>query len=190
LLNVLKSKGEQVLDLESLAMHKGSVFGGLSMPAQPTTEQFQNDIFEQVRIFDLNRRIWVEDESIAIGKIFLPLDLWRRMGVSPLVEVEVPREIRIRRLVNEYKQVPVTEFIEAMKGIQKKMGGQHFKAAQVFLEGGDLAAAIDLILNYYDKAYANGLQRKRDRIKLRVEWDGSSPERFAEYLTELRGVEK
>ena len=48
ILRELSKIGEQVIDLESLANHKGSAFGGLMMPPQPTTEQFQNDLFEAV----------------------------------------------------------------------------------------------------------------------------------------------
>ena len=66
-LRALKSQGEQVLDLENLANHKGSAFGGLLMPPQPTTEQFQNELFEEILLLDPSRRIWVEDES-KIGR--------------------------------------------------------------------------------------------------------------------------
>ncbi len=72
LLRALAARGEQILDLEALANHKGSAFGGLLMPPQPTTEQFQNELFEEILKLDVSKRIWVEDESIAIGKIFLP----------------------------------------------------------------------------------------------------------------------
>ncbi len=61
ILRALAEQGEQILDLEKLANHKGSAFGGLMMPAQPTTEQFQNDLFEAILKLDLTKRIWVED---------------------------------------------------------------------------------------------------------------------------------
>ncbi len=88
-LRALKDQGEQILDLEKLASHKGSAFGGLMMPAQPTTEQFQNELFEEILKLDLSKRIWVEDESIAIGKIFLPQDFWNAMCKSQLVQMDV-----------------------------------------------------------------------------------------------------
>ncbi|HEX8041723.1 MAG TPA: tRNA 2-selenouridine(34) synthase MnmH, partial [Chryseosolibacter sp.] len=64
ILRALRQRGEQVLDLEALASHKGSVFGGLMMAPQPTTEQFQNDLFEEILPLDASRPVWVEDESI------------------------------------------------------------------------------------------------------------------------------
>lgn len=190
LLHELRSKGEQVLDLEAIAKHKGSVFGGLNMPAQPTTEQFQNEIFESVRTMDFSRRIWVEDESIAIGKIFLPLDLWKTMGASPVIEVNVAKQVRLQRLVTEYENTDSAKFITALQGIQKKLGGQHYKAAAEFVGNGNLRSAIEIILTYYDRAYSNGLAKRSGRVKLKLDWDGISLPDFADYLIKNTEVER
>lgn len=171
-LRALKARGEQIIDLEQLASHKGSVFGGMLMPPQPTTEQFQNDLFESILKLDPSRRIWIEDESIAVGKIFLPEALWRTKGAAPIVELIVEKETRIQRLVDEYGPAPADIFLENMEKIKKKLGGQHFNTAREKLLEGSVAATIDILLNYYDKAYANGLSKKEHRIIGRVEWDG------------------
>jgi tRNA 2-selenouridine synthase len=172
ILLALKQAGEQVIDLESLAHHKGSVFGGLMMPPQPTNTQFQNNLFEELLKLDLTQRIWIEDESVAIGKIFLPESLWQKMNTSPVVEIEVSKEARITRLVKEYGEADREAFLSSMKKITKKLGGQHFKAARDKLHEGDMPSVIEILLNYYDKAYRNGLSRKQHRIVARVEWDG------------------
>lgn len=172
MLHALRDAGEQVIDLEGLANHKGSVFGGLGQKAQPTTEQFQNDLFEKLNALDTSRRVWIEDESIAVGKIFLPLGFWNSMSSSPIVQVDVPKDVRIARLVKEYGDIDREGFALALKGIAKKLGGQHFKEAVEKLERNDMAGAIDIILTYYDKAYGNGLSRKKDRIKSVLQWDG------------------
>ncbi len=185
ILRALKEHGEQVIDLEHLASHKGSVFGGLMMPPQPTTEQFQNDLFEEILKLDINRRIWIEDESIAVGKIFLPVDLWQTMSKSPLIEVVVPKENRIERLVNEYGPAPKEEFLASMEKIVKKLGGQHFNAAKAKLLEGDMHSTIDILLNYYDKAYATGMSKKTNRIVLRSEWNSQNPSAFAEQLIKV-----
>ena len=171
ILRALKAKGEQVIDLEDLAHHKGSVFGGLMMPPQPTTEQFQNNLFEEILKLDLSRRIWIEDESIAVGKIFLPLDLWKTMSEAPLVEIVVSKEDRIKRLVNEYGPAPKEQFLASMEKIVKKLGGQHFNSAKAKLFEGDMHATIDILLTYYDKAYATGMSKKTNRIVLKSEWN-------------------
>jgi tRNA 2-selenouridine synthase len=185
ILRVLKAAGEQILDLEELAMHKGSVFGGLNLPPQPTTEQFQNELFEAIIKLDVSKRIWIEDESIAIGKIFLPDSLWRTMSRSPVVEIDVLKEVRIQRLTKEYGKTDPVQFLEAMKKIVKKLGGQHFNAAAEKLSQGDWQSTIDILLTYYDKAYRNGLERKQQRIVKRVSWDGKDVSSIVNYLLTL-----
>jgi tRNA 2-selenouridine synthase len=182
ILRALKNAGEQVLDLEALANHKGSVFGGIGQPSQPSTEQFQNELFEALYQMDLSKTIWVEDESIAIGKIFLPSPFWTRMSTSPVVLVEVSRDERVSRLVKEYGTADRDEFLKALKGITKKLGGQHYNAALENVVNGRMPEAIDIILNYYDKAYANSLNRKRDRVRFTIGWNGSVISEFASQL--------
>jgi tRNA 2-selenouridine synthase len=172
-LRALKSQGEQVLDLENLANHKGSAFGGLLMPPQPTTEQFQNELFEEILTLDSTKRIWVEDESIAIGKIFLPPDFWKTMSQAPLVQMDVTKEVRIQRLVDEYGPADRDEFLATMSKIVKKLGGQHFNSAKEKLLQGDMASVIDILLTYYDKAYLQSIEKRKSRIKNTVVWDGN-----------------
>lgn len=186
ILKALAKAGEQVIDLEQLACHKGSVFGGLLMPPQPTTEQFENKLFDVIRTLDVTKRIWIEDESIAIGKIFLPLAIWRKLCESPVIEVLVDKEIRVHRLVNEYGKSDPVEFLQAMAGITKKLGGQHYKSAKEKLLTGDWTAAIDILLIYYDKAYRNSLTRKQQRIVNRVSWDGKTTDSLVQRLLSSR----
>ncbi len=172
ILSGLQKAGEQVINLENLASHKGSAFGGLMRDPQPTTEQFQNNLFEEILRLDINKRIWIEDESIAIGQIFLPDAFWHRMGNCPVVEIDVKKESRIERLVKEYGTADPKEFLSAMEKITKRLGGQHFQAAKTKLEEGDMHAVIDILLTYYDKTYLKGLERKHSRIVDRLVWDG------------------
>lgn len=186
ILNSLADAGEQIIDLEKLAHHRGSVFGGLMHPPQPTTEQFQNDLFEAILKLDVNKRIWIEDESVAVGKIFLPLDFWQAMGKSSVVELRVDKDIRINRLVNEYGSADKTEFLEAMTGITKKLGGQHFKAAKEKLLENNMPAVMDILLSYYDKAYRNGLDKKINRLKDSFAWDGADKIELIKKLTSYK----
>ncbi|NJM26823.1 MAG: tRNA 2-selenouridine(34) synthase MnmH [Bacteroidia bacterium] len=181
-LRALAGRGEQVLDLEDIAHHKGSVFGGLMMPPQPTTEQFQNNLFEALAPLDRSRRIWVEDESIAVGKVFLPNDFWRQLRSGPIVEIDVDKERRVQRLVNEYGVAPREEFQEAMSKVAKKLGGQHYKAALESLRAGNISATIDSLLTYYDKAYRNGLIQRDNQIILRHHYDGVHVHELADTL--------
>lgn len=181
-LRELEKQGEQILDLETLAHHKGSAFGSLMQPAQPTTEQFHNLLFEKLFRLDLTKRIWVEDESITIGKVFLPPDFWTTMKASPVVQMDVPKEVRVQRLVYEYGSADKNEFLAAMDKIMKRLGGQHYKAAKEKLLEGDMAATIDILLTYYDKYYLGSIAKKEQRIKTILAWDGNDSTSFAKKL--------
>ncbi len=179
-LRALAARGEQILDLEHLASHKGSAFGGLLMPPQPTTEQFQNELFEGILTLDSSRRVWVEDESLAIGKIFLPVDFWQQMTQSPLVQMDVSREVRVQRLVNEYGLSDRGEFLAIMGKVVKKLGGQNYKLASKKLLENDMFSVIEILLTYYDKAYLNSINNRMDRIQLTVPWDGVNVDKYVD----------
>ena len=188
ILRALEKRGEQIIDLEKLANHKGSAFGGLMMPPQPTTEQFQNDLFEEILRLDQDKRVWIEDESLAVGKIFLPHELWAQMSLSPVVEISVQKEIRINRLVEEYGSSNKEEFLQAMAKITKKLGGQHFNDAKEKLLQGDMGSTINILLTYYDKAYNNGLKENKHRIKLYTSWNGRNVDEYAGQLVHEVGA--
>ena len=179
ILHALKNQGEQILDLEKLANHKGSAFGGLMMPSQPTTEQFQNNLFEEILKLDLSKRIWIEDESFAIGKIFLPQDFWNTMRASKIVAMDVSKEIRVQRLTNEYGVANQEEFLLAMTKITKRLGGQHFNAAKEKLLQGDMASTIEILLTYYDKAYTTGLGMRKEKLLHKISWNGEDANQYA-----------
>jgi len=182
ILRALKEHGEQVLDLEALASHKGSAFGGLFMPPQPTTEQFQNELFEQILTMDLSKRIWIEDESLAIGKIFLPNDFWLLMQGSQLVQMNVSQDIRVQRLVYEYGRADRDEFLAIMGKIVKRLGGQHYNAAKKSLLLGDMFSTIEVLLTYYDKTYQSSIERRKAKILLSLDWDGKDANQFVKRL--------
>lgn len=182
ILRTLALRGEQIIDLETLAGHKGSSFGGLKLPPQPTTEQFQNNLFEKILKLDLSRRIWIEDESISIGKIFLPDDFWKTMGTSQVVEIQVDKPVRVRRLVNEYGDADKEEFLKAIERITKRLGPEQFKTAKASLLEGNMYATIETLLTYYDKSYLRLLEKTKSRIISTVRWDGENVNAFVKDL--------
>lgn len=190
ILRALAQQGEQVIDLEMLACHKGSVFGGLMMPPQPTSEQFENDLFEVLLKMDEQKTIWIEDESIAIGKVFLPQSFWKRMNESPVIELDVEKTVRVQRLVAEYAKADAESFLQSLEKIISRLGHQHYQRAREFVLGGKWYEAIDVILTYYDKAYLNGLGRKQHRVAHRVRWDGQAVHEVVGQLLKLNTAEK
>ena len=82
ILRYLKSSGQQVIDLERLANHKGSAFGALGEPSQPTTEYFGNLFFNCLRALNNDLPFWIEDESRNIGSVFMPESFYLNMQSS------------------------------------------------------------------------------------------------------------
>ncbi len=153
ILHVLKQLGEQVVDLEGLAHHKGSAFGALGEEAQPTVEQFENNLFAELRPLDPNRRVWVENESRSIGKMLIPAGVWEQIKAAPLVHLEMPFELRVERLQGDYAHFAPEELEACVLKIEKRMGGQHVKAALEAFRSGDVHRATAIALEYYDRTY-------------------------------------
>lgn len=153
-LHALAKAGEQVIDLEHLARHKGSAFGSLGEEPQPTPEQFENNLYHELCHMDSQRRIWVENESRAIGRVFQPSGFWEQFRKGIYVGMEVPYAVRLRSLAAVYGCFPKPDLIDAFLRIQKRLGGQHVQAAIANLEAGHMEAAAAIALGYYDKSYA------------------------------------
>ncbi|MDP3453053.1 MAG: tRNA 2-selenouridine(34) synthase MnmH [Bacteroidales bacterium] len=177
LLKILKDSGQQVLDLEGIAEHKGSAFGAIGQPDQPSNEYFENLLYSQIKKLDRESVVWIEDESRNIGKVFIPEPLWKQMRVSPLVKVEASFETRVERLMRDYGCYPVDKLCASIKKIEKRLGYDKCKLALDACERGDLKSAAEISLLYYDKAYGNQLEtRFREKLNqlLSINFDGSN----------------
>ncbi len=155
----------QVIDLEGLAHHKGSSFGALGEEPQPSSEQFENDLYEVWKTMDLSRPIWLEDESRFIGKVSIPEPLFVKMRNCPVIRMEMPAELRVKRLVEDYANYPKEGLIAATERITRKLGGQHAVTAIEAIKNNDFKTAIEIVLFYYDKTYNYGVS-KRDPDKV------------------------
>lgn len=164
----LKEHGVQVVDLEGIAHHKGSAFGSLGEEAQPTTEHFENLIFEEFIKLDKNKPIWLEDESKNIGRVYIPDELFVLMRKSSVYVINIPKEKRIERLVVDYGKFPDELLIERIERISKKIGGQNTKLAIEAIRDKNYHIAANISLLYYDKAYGFGLEKRSDVQKHEV----------------------
>ncbi|WP_295673877.1 tRNA 2-selenouridine(34) synthase MnmH [uncultured Mucilaginibacter sp.] len=164
-LHQLKALGEQVIDLEGLAQHQGSAFGSMNGLEQPTQEQFENNLAAVLRLLDRERSVWVEDESITIGKRFIPNGLFHQMRIAPLIVLKVPPEERVEFLVGEYGVLDKDFLKECTQKIWKRLGPEQTKNAINAIDEDRMADFIRIVLVYYDKSYRNGLA-KRDQTKI------------------------
>lgn len=160
ILHALKHAGEQILDLEGLAHHKGSAFGAFGQDPQPPNELFENQVGEAWLKLDKSKPIWIEDESKSIGRNWIPEELFKQMRQAPVIKVSLPLNCRIERLVDDYANYSQTHLIEAIEKIRKRLGGQHANAAIKAIEENNYAQAVRLSLSYYDKTYQFGLSKR------------------------------
>ena len=179
LLKTLKEKGENVIDLEGLAHHKGSAFGAIGMPEQPTQEMFENLLScelsdvrcEQAKteltgegltsdISHHTSRIWLEDESQRIGLINIPGDIWRNMRRSPVFFLDIPFEERLKHIIPEYGVLDPEKLIAAIERISQKLGHLNAKTAILLLKEGKISESFAILLKYYDKYYFRSLHNR------------------------------
>jgi tRNA 2-selenouridine synthase len=176
LLKSLQQKGESVIDLEAIANHKGSAFGNIGMPQQPSQEMFENILAQELtevrsrksevgnsQTSDLRPQtscIWLEDESQRIGQINIPNDLWKAMRQSPVYFLDIPFEERLKHITKEYGCLDKQQMADAINRIKEKLGGLNAKAAIQFLEEGNTEESFRILLKYYDKYYVKALHNR------------------------------
>ncbi len=166
LLPHLQQLGQQIVDLEGIANHKGSAFGSIGMPEQPSTEHFENLLgMELLRLSD-EQPVWLEDESITIGRVVLPKPFYDRMQESPLIMLEVPKQLRVQKLAEEYCQTDKELLETSILKIKKRLGGLATQEALDAIATGDMEKMVAIALTYYDKTYSYELDRKKQVLPL------------------------
>ena len=164
ILHALAALGEQVLDLEGLANHRGSSFGSLDMPPQPTTEQFENLIGDRLRALDPTRPLWVEAESRRVGVCRVPEALFQHMDAAPTLELVRPLAERLDILVEVYGHTDRAALMAATERLRKRLGGQRTQAAVDLIRQERPREVCQLLLDYYDRTYRYDLERRQKAI--------------------------
>lgn len=182
ILQKIQQMGQQVVDLEKLANHKGSAFGGIGLPQQPSVEQFENDLFENFRHLDFNKPIWIEDESHNIGYVKIPINLFRQMREQTLLFLDIPIQERARLLVDEYGSCNRDELAHSIQRIHKKLGGLAASKALQSLEEGNLFEVAQITLFYYDKSYLTGMRTREESTVITIKLEDTDAEKNARIL--------
>jgi tRNA 2-selenouridine synthase len=165
LLQQLMAAGRQVIDLEDLAQHQGSSYGSMNKLVQPSQEQFENNFAGRLKDLDPAQEIWVEDESLNIGRCSIPNPFWRQMRDAVLFDLKVPLEQRVASLVQEYGSLDKDFLVECTERIRKRLGPEQTKNAVAAIRENRMEDFIRTVLVYYDKTYRTGLNnRAPDRI--------------------------
>lgn len=182
LLKTIGKMGQQVIDLEGLAHHKGSAFGAIGETDQPTVEQFENNLFEQFRKLDLTKPVWLEDESHNIGRVKIPLSLFRQIREQHIFFINIPKALRAHHLVNDYASFGNEKLASAINGIAKRLGGQNVKLAHEYLAKNKYFEVAMIALQYYDKAYKRGVESRTKGTVHQIALSIINPEKNAKNL--------
>lgn len=175
----MKELGEPVIDLEALARHKGSAFGGIGQGEQPTSEQFENRLFSEVDRIE-EPYFWVEDESLRIGRIFIPEPFYRKMTGSKLLFIKVPDDYRHSILLEDYSGIDSGMLIGAIEKIRPRLGGLDAGRAIEAVSSGNYLETVKILLRYYDKTYIYSLGKRKAENIIYLDLDGLPPEQYPE----------
>lgn len=160
LLGALAAQGAQVLDLEALAAHRGSVLGGLPLQPQPSQKSFETSLWESMRSFDPRRPVYVESESRKIGLLRVPEALLARMWSGHCLRLEADLPTRVRLLMAEYAHFLTDTALLTEKLTTLVTLHGHKRIAewlQLAAEGRFEAFVADLLEQHYDPAYTRSI---------------------------------
>jgi tRNA 2-selenouridine synthase len=181
LLQVLRQCGEQVLDLEALANHRGSVLGLVPGQRQPGQKMFESLLWHELRRFDPKRRVWVESESRKVGDLQVPPSLVRHMRAARCVNLQLGLDARVALLLIEYRHFvdDIGAFCERLDALRTLRGHEVVNAWQLAARGGRVDSVVrELLVTHYDPVYLQSMRRNFPGFSaplLSVEWDGSEP---------------
>lgn len=161
LLYQIQAQGHFIIDLEGLANHRGSAFGSLNLPNQPSQQQFENDL-----AFALSdskgQAIWIEDEARNVGRCGIPDSIFTRMRSSRVLFLQKSVSRRLDLLMKVYGESNVELLRGSFQKIKKRIGGDRLKEAEDFLDAGEVREAAAIALAYYDKSYEYGLSKRAE----------------------------
>lgn len=195
-LRSLTKKGETIIDLEALACHKGSAFGSLGQPEQPSQEMFENLLGTELKKITGNIPpspvIWLEDESQRIGLVNIPTAFFGYMRTKKVYFLNIPFEQRLNFIVSGYGHFEKEKLMNAIMRIKKRLGGLETKTAINYLIEDNIKECFAVLLHYYDKYYLKGLHNREKFSSLfnKIDIDAVADEANASRLITCERQEK
>ena len=196
-LQSLKKAGAQVLDLENLAAHRGSVLGDLPDQPQPSQKFFDTQVWQALRGFDPQKTVYVEAESKKIGMLHVPDALIRSMWGSPTINLETPIAVRVEILKEEY-----AHFLENAQSLKTQLhclralhGNQTTTQWMELIEQQQWDALTEqLLIQHYDPSYTKAIYQHYPNLEQSVKLSAHSalPAHFdqlaIDYLQQLNAA--
>uniref|UniRef100_A0A7S2DA27 tRNA 2-selenouridine synthase AAA domain-containing protein n=2 Tax=Octactis speculum TaxID=3111310 RepID=A0A7S2DA27_9STRA len=197
LLKELELRGAcQVLDLEGLANHRGSLLGAVpetkgvtsSMDTQPSQKMFESYLVKALSALDPSKPVWLEAESSKIGQLQLPQALWAAMLVSPRYQVSLPLPVRVRRIIKEYPYWIANP--HELKALLRRLTSTHSKKTiDKWCDLVDSRAwdevVTHLLEEHYDPAYVNSMSRHEKQHEKTISLADINPEEVTRFVEEI-----
>jgi len=164
LLQQLELSGYPVINLEKIASHRGSAFGGLLLPPQPSQQDFENEIGEAVVKHASSKYIFIEQKPSSLGKRKIPGWLFTKMNDGIVVQLNVGKKTRVYNILDEYKAAGKENFINALHKLHQRIPITVMKEMESFLYTENYEAFIEKMLDYYDNTSKYQVPKKADII--------------------------
>ncbi len=162
LLQALAAQGMQVLDLEQLAVHRGSVLGNLPSQAQPSQKKFESGIWQTLRHFDAGLPVFVEAESKKVGKLRVPDAIMEEMRKSPCINLSLPTEQRVQLLMDDYAHFvhDTADLNQQLDCLQNLHGKERIQGWKQMADSGQMHELVrELLEKHYDPAYLRSINK-------------------------------
>jgi tRNA 2-selenouridine synthase len=166
LLEVLDAQGAQVLDLEQLAKHRGSVLGHLPSQPQPSQKAFETRVWQVLRRFDPSRPVFVEAESKKVGNVRVPAALMDTMRAADCIALNLSRANRVRLLMEDYQHflADPSSLNGQLEHLTQLHGREKIARWQAMSDAGQMPELVEqLLADHYDPAYLRSIDRNFSR---------------------------
>ena len=167
LLAALESAGAQVIDLEGLAQHRGSLIGDIPDTPQPSQKWFDSLVVDKLRRFDPTRPVWVESESKKIGAIQLPDALLRAMHTGRVFNISAPMPERVRLWREDYSpfEADLDALLARLIYLRPLIGGEEFGRWETLARERRAPELFQRLMEaHYDPAYARSIGKNYPQI--------------------------
>ena len=178
-------KSTQVLDLEGIANHKGSILGDIPKFKQPNQKMFETKLFEKLESLNRKKKIWVEAESIKIGKLNIPSKLWKKMDEGISVKLKSTVDERVKFILKDYKYFTKEPELmsNAMLVLKKIIKKDDYRVIEENLKNGDYMSFVKSLINHhYDKAYKKTRSEMDDQNDNVIEIDKINNKSFLDII--------
>lgn len=171
ILRQMEQRGAQVLDLEGIANHRGSLLGEEwtgEPAAQPSQKYFESLLLHQLQKFEPSKTVWVESESNKIGRVYLPQSLWQKMKQASCIEIQLPLAARVQFLLQEYPHlVTHSNVLKAkLELLKSRYGRDKLNQWYQLIDAGQWKTFVqDVLQSHYDPSYTQSMQRDFTKVE-------------------------